>query len=321
MHWIFIIMFVYVISLFISVFLCFWSYRIETGKSPFDVALQDIFDWDMRPGISYIIFIPFVVVLIELVVVIFQKMELLDQRGRLRDIDIVEDTGKRIFMEKSIMKVYKLTDEKMQTYKGFQWELNKTYTTSGEGELCGPGFLHSYEHPLLAVLHNLLHADFDLDTARLFEAEASGTILKDNQLKMGSSQLTLTKEIPIPNITLEQRIKYGILCVREVCSDRDWNIWADKWLSGQDRSRSAAEAAAWSAAEAAEAAARAARSTARSAARSAARAAWSAVAAAEAAAWSAVGTAEAAAWSAAGTARSAEAADINLIQIAEKSMQ
>ena len=141
------------------------------------------------------------------------------------------------------MKVYKLTDENMQTHNNFQWELNKTYVTSGEGELCGPGFLHSYEHPLLAVLHNPLHADFDLDTARLFEADASGTILKDNQLKMGSSSLTLIKEIPIPVLTTEQKIKYAIYCAKEVCQNQEWNIWADKWLSGEDRSIKSAEAA------------------------------------------------------------------------------
>jgi len=55
--------------------------------------------------------------------------------------------------------IYKLTDQDMQTWKGFQWELNKWYETSGEGPLCSEGWLHGYEDPLLAMLHNHIHAN------------------------------------------------------------------------------------------------------------------------------------------------------------------
>jgi hypothetical protein len=76
------------------------------------------------------------------------------------------------------------------------------------------------------------------------------------------------------------RVRFAILCAKEVCADLPWNAWADKWLSGEDRS----EAAAGAAAEAAWAAraARAARA-AEAAAAWAARAAYAAQAAAEAA--------------------------------------
>ena len=59
-----------------------------------------------------------------------------------------------------------------------------------------------------------------------------------------------------PVVSLEHRIAFGILCASKACSDPAWTVWADRWLSGEDRS----EAAAWTAAEAtAEAAAYAAK--------------------------------------------------------------
>jgi len=191
----------------------------------------------------------------------------------------------------------------MKTYNGFQWELNKTFKTSGDGELCGPGFLHSYEHPLLAIMHNPIHGEFDLKKARLFEAVAGGKIKKDGQMKMGSSELTLVKEIKIPKVTLEQRVAYVILCAKEVCKDEGWNLWANNWLSGKDRSEETAKAARW-AAWAAEDAARAA--SAAGAAR-AARAAW----AAKAAGWAA----RAAGWAAKARTK------IDLTQIAKKALE
>lgn len=45
-----------------------------------------------------------------------------------------------------------------------------------------------------------------------------------------------------PATTDEQRVKFAILCAMEVCDDLSWRQWAEKWLSGEDRSqRSAAE--------------------------------------------------------------------------------
>jgi len=47
----------------------------------------------------------------------------------------------------------------MQTHGGFQWELGQWYETSGEGDLCSPGWLHFYTNPLLAVLLNSVHTN------------------------------------------------------------------------------------------------------------------------------------------------------------------
>ena len=201
-------------------------------------------------------------------------------------------------------KYYKLTDRNNKTMNHTQWGPGVTHRTNGEGELCGPGWLHCYEHPLLAVLLNPIHSNFQ--TPKLWEAAGEGDILKEGQLKLGVTALTTLREIPLPVVTTEQRVRFAILCAKRVCSDPAWSKWADRWLSGEDRSKESAESArsesaAWSAA--------------RSAAWSAARSAESA----ESAAWSA---AEWSAWSAARSAESAESAASNqtldLISIAEE---
>jgi hypothetical protein len=149
--------------------------------------------------------------------------------------------------------MYKLTDQRMQTRNGFQWELNKTYTTNGKGYLCGPGWLHVYEHPLLAVLLNPIHAD--IKNPRLFRCKIGGKCLKNKGLKCGYTKVTLTKELQLPQLTLTQRIAFGILCAKQVYKNKRWNTWANDWLSNKNRNNiDAAAYAAYAAAYAAYAA-------------------------------------------------------------------
>lgn len=131
------------------------------------------------------------------------------------------------------MKLYKLTDQNMQTFQGFQWELGVPAPKKlGKNGLCGFGWYHAYTSPLLAILLNPIHAD--IANPRLFEAE--GEIEEsDHGLKVGCRTLTLTKEIPIPKISIEQRIRFAILCTKMIYNNSTWNLWADNWLSNKDR--------------------------------------------------------------------------------------
>ena len=144
--------------------------------------------------------------------------------------------------------LYKLTDSDGKTLNGTQWGPGVSHSGTGKGGLCGPGWIHAYEHPLIAVLLNPIQADFE--NPRLWEAK--GEIgLRDGQLKCGCKTLTTVREIPLPEITTEMRVRFAILCAKEVCADLSWNAWADKWLSGGDRTQAAASAAteaAWAAA-------------------------------------------------------------------------
>ena len=143
------------------------------------------------------------------------------------------------------MKLYKLTDKKDQTRNATQWGTGITHTTNGEGDLCGPGWLHAYEDPLLAVLHNPIHGNFK--APHLWEAEGEGEVKRDGQMKIGVTNLTTVRRIDLPVVSTVQRTAYGILCAKSVYSDVKWNQWADKWLSGEDRTEASALAAVYAA--------------------------------------------------------------------------
>jgi hypothetical protein len=181
--------------------------------------------------------------------------------------------------------LYKLTDEQDRTRGGTQWGEGVTHEASGEGELCGPGWIHAYTDPLLAVLLNSIHANFR--SPHLWEA--TGVVGKtDHGLKVGCTRLTTLRRVPLPEVTTEQRVRFGILCALAVCDEPGWRVWAERWLSGEDRT---AEAAARAESElAAGAAARAEAAT---------QAAWAAVEATWAAEWTARASPSAAAGAAA----------------------
>jgi hypothetical protein len=203
----------------------------------------------------------------------------------------------------------------MQTYNGYQWQLSQQRETSGQGELCGPGWLHVYSDPRVAVLLNPQHAAFS--SPRLFRATAEGVYRSDYSLKAGVSRLTLVKELELPiYYSHVELVVFAILATRAIPGRKpvpEWEVWADSVLATGQLETEAARAAraAWAAAEAeaARAWAAAEAEAARAAAWAAARAAWAAWAAAEAEA------ARAAAGAAAEAARAAAWAPYSFIQI------
>ena len=138
------------------------------------------------------------------------------------------------------MKLWKLTDENGRTLGDTQWGEGVANSGTGVGPLCGPGYVHAYESPLVALLMNPRHAGFPKPC--LWEAEGE-IALRDGQLKCGCVTLTTVREIPLPVVTTEMRIRFAILCAKRVCHDEKWNAWADGWLDGRDRSDTAALAA------------------------------------------------------------------------------
>jgi hypothetical protein len=144
------------------------------------------------------------------------------------------------------MKKYKLTNQDMRTHNGFQWELGKEVNTDGDSEkLCNEHWLHYYHHPLLAVLLNPIHAH--IINPRLFEVKALGKHLDDKGIKGGCTKMTLVKEIELPEITLNQKIAFAILCALEVYKESTYILWANNWLNNVDRSAIAAYDAAYAA--------------------------------------------------------------------------
>ena len=139
------------------------------------------------------------------------------------------------------MKAYKLTDQNGQTINKTQWGEGIEHTATGiDNNLCSDGWIHFYTSPLLAVLLNPIHANFK--NPKLWECETSGEEIHE-PLKSGCKTLKTLREIPLPTITTTQKVAFAILCAKKVCKSKDWNVWADNWLSNKDRSKDAASSA------------------------------------------------------------------------------
>ena len=149
------------------------------------------------------------------------------------------------------MKVYKLTTHDGKTRTGrpneTQWGEGVTHETSGSGKLCGEGWLHFYYHPILAVILNPNHANFNLSTAKLWEAEAEGEFADDQGRKGGCTRLTTIRQIDMPVLTTADKTAFAILCAKTVYHDASWLAWADNWLLGVDRTRQSAKTARYAA--------------------------------------------------------------------------
>jgi hypothetical protein len=225
---------------------------------------------------------------------------------------------------------YKLTDQNMQTHNGFQWTLGKWEKAKGKPaqELCSDAWLHCYDSPLIAMLHNPIHAD--IENPRLFKVEVRGEGKDYNGLKRGFQEMRLVEELAVPVISRNQRIRYGILCALMVWVEPSFVEWADNWLSGKNRSVKAAEAARRTARIRAAKEVRAIRGAVWTAARAAQAAETTGI---EAAAWAA-GAAEVAAMAAMAAARAAEAdiwaaeaagaatgSRVDFVRLAEQAMQ
>ena len=128
---------------------------------------------------------------------------------------------------------YKLTDSEMKTHRGFQWELGKWYETTGRWSLYSPGWLHFYSNPLIGLFLNPIHAN--IKNPRLFRAEVKGRGLDDHGLVCGYTKARLVEELPVPQISFVQRVRFAILCAKKVYKEKEWNKWANNWLSGKDR--------------------------------------------------------------------------------------
>ena len=122
-----------------------------------------------------------------------------------------------------------------------KWEVGipKELPQRDDLQLRYSGLFHYFLHPLLAVLFKEKYGCYFY--TKLYEVLPEGKIVKGHG-RSGATKLTLVKELEIPEITLNQQIAFGIFCVKEVYSDKVFISWANKWLSGEDRSRQSAKA-------------------------------------------------------------------------------
>jgi hypothetical protein len=94
---------------------------------------------------------------------------------------------------------------------------------------------------MIAVFMDPLHGDYTHDDdALLWECE--GDVCTDDGALVGCTRLRALRRIPLPALTLEQRIDIAIRAARVVSYDEAFRQWAIGWLSGRNRSPEAARA-------------------------------------------------------------------------------
>ena len=109
------------------------------------------------------------------------------------------------------MFVYKFTDRNMKTANGYFWEIGKKATIDENDPtepLCNQNWLHSFVEPIISFAQLHMYIRWYKYSTRLFLAYAEGNIKTNpDRLKIGSSSLTLLKELELPtNLSLCNRI-------------------------------------------------------------------------------------------------------------------
>lgn len=141
---------------------------------------------------------------------------------------------------------YKLLTPQLTTHNNCQWTVGEWKRTSGKGELCGPGWLHCYDSAEIAPFLNPIHAN--VQDPVLYRVEVAGKRKTDCGLKTGYTKMRLVRQQTAPTVTRERSVRFALCCALSVYHDPQFRIWAERWVSGIDRTASAASAwAAWAA--------------------------------------------------------------------------
>jgi hypothetical protein len=113
-----------------------------------------------------------------------------------------------------------------------EWGVNITHGSKSDYWLNKQDPILAYKNVLLAVFMAPTHV------AQKYSVmwECEGDIVEQvSQLKCRCTSLTTLRQIPMPIITLEQRVKFAILCALQLCNEIWFVDWANNWLNGKDR--------------------------------------------------------------------------------------
>jgi hypothetical protein len=61
-------------------------------------------------------------------------------------------------------------------------------------------------------------------------------VVDNNGGEAGVGQCTTIRPVPLPRITINQRVRFAIYCALEVYRNKKFRNWAEQWLSVKDRS-------------------------------------------------------------------------------------
>ena len=124
------------------------------------------------------------------------------------------------------------------------WGEGVRHEVAWGGTLCEAGCLHAYRTPLLAVLLDRAHGRYTREHGAILW-ECGGEVLAEDGAKVGCKTLTTVRRVEPPVVTTAQRVRFAVLCAQaDGRSTAGWQRWAERWLSGEDRTRATAANAA-----------------------------------------------------------------------------
>ena len=134
---------------------------------------------------------------------------------------------------------YKFLAQDFTTHLGTRWKGDNgefiTVRAVGTGNrLCTDDVIHFYDHPVLAVLFNPLHANIKRPILAAIEIDSE---VAHDGLKGGCKQAKIVEILKLPDLTTSQKAEFAIRCAKVVYKDAEWNKWADAWLSGEKHTR------------------------------------------------------------------------------------
>jgi len=132
------------------------------------------------------------------------------------------------------MKKYVLTNEAGDTGTGVKVKTGKFVHDAAQHAALLARLTSSAENPNLAALVSPILPE----NTRLFQVHSWNVAVGDP----GKAQnYTVIKEMPVvPQTTLEMRLTFALLVLKETITNREFRLWAEGWISNNDRGAAAA---------------------------------------------------------------------------------
>jgi hypothetical protein len=133
-----------------------------------------------------------------------------------------------------MMKKYVLTNEAGDTGTGVKVKVGKFVHDAAQHAALLARLTSCAENPGLAVLVSPILPE----RSKLFQVHSWNVAVGDP----GQAQnYTVIKEMPVvPQATLEMRLTFALLVLKELITNREFRVWAENWIADKDRSAEAA---------------------------------------------------------------------------------
>lgn len=129
------------------------------------------------------------------------------------------------------MQKFAFVDENGTTPDNIRLEVGKYVADAGEGNELLEKMTHAAgETPLFAALVN--PEDLNKHPMKLFSIEQWAVDPKSNDGKC----YIIVKEVEAPVVRLEQKLRFAIAALGNLYNNKKFKVWANRWVTGEDRS-------------------------------------------------------------------------------------